>query len=74
MLKPGWKRERCPQCRQPGRVWERYTEALIKSGTVERGVDSVFLRVTLGPLGCELHADFCDNCGVQYCYEAVESR
>ena len=74
MLKPGWKRELCPQCRQSGRVWQRYTDALIKAGKVERAVDSVFIRITLDALETELHADICDCCGVQYVYEAVKYK
>lgn len=71
MIRPGWKRDVCPQCHMPGRLWERWTEAQIANKSLERGVDSVFMRVDYTVLGMEGHADFCDNCGVMYLYRAV---
>ncbi len=66
MIKPGWKREVCPQCHMPGLVWKRlHKDRAIPNSSV------IAVRWTFG--GMEMHSDVCDNCGVLYVYEAIES-
>jgi len=79
VIKAGWKRELCPQCRQPGRVGDRVQTAIRarkpdgKSLFVDPSKTSFVLLKFIGPreLGFSLNADVCDNCGVLYAYEAV---
>jgi hypothetical protein len=68
VIKAGWKREQCPQCRQPGRVYERLNRTLEKLG---KNVTCYHSLSHLKDLGIEIHGDICDNCGVHYSYEAV---
>lgn len=77
MIKPGWKRDVCPQCHMPGRVGERFEKALNKSSNIgnpqviaAKIASFVMIRFN-GPetLPIALDVDVCDNCGVVYAYK-----
>lgn len=72
MIQAGWKRDVCPQCHMPGRVGERVQATLRDTDpTATYYTYCSFIR-TRDLRGPEIHADFCDNCGVLYAYECVD--
>jgi hypothetical protein len=73
VIKPGWKRDVCPQCHMPGRVGERFGIGVPR----DDGVRASMMEFRYGGVLSSakepmliLSADFCDNCGVLYAYEA----
>lgn len=72
MIKPGWTRDVCPQCRMPGRLGEVYLKAYQQVPGATK-ITSITPMVFQGPNGWSVKVDICINCGVMYAHECVQT-